>query len=168
MSKLESRGAYPVAGDVVVGRGDAGSFNAEMIQHLQRHVDDEQEMLVAYGTLLRQSENAPVRYLLDLLLEDERRHHRILIEMLNQFRSSEDAVEPEKHVPWMTPRSDPEIAAATRKLRRSERADLRELRSLRRRLKFLRRGSLNGVLVDAFILDTRKHLGYLRAIQRLV
>ena len=32
--------------------------------------DDEQEMLVAYGTLLRQSENAPVRYLLDLLLDD--------------------------------------------------------------------------------------------------
>jgi hypothetical protein len=42
------------------------------------------------------------------------------------------------------------------------------LRALRRQLKFLRRRSLNGVLVDALILDTRKHLGYLRAIQRLV
>ncbi len=161
------RDALVVEGSTA-NRQVGGTFNREMIEHLQHHIDDEQDMLVAYGTLLRQSENAPVCYLLDLLLEDERRHHRILVEMINQFRSSEDAVDQQPHVPWMTPKPDPAIAAATRRLRRSERADLRRLRSLRRRLKFLRRHSLNGVLVDSLILDTRKHLGYLRAIQRLV
>jgi hypothetical protein len=35
-------------------------------------------------------------------------------------------------------------------------------------LKFLRRHSLNGVLVDSLILDTRKHLRYLRTIESLV
>ena len=168
MSNVDVSRDRAVPEDAGPRRSDVGSFNAEIIGHLQRHVDDEQEMLVSYGTLLRQSDNAPVCYLLDLLLEDERRHHRILIEMLNQFRSSDYAVEPGASVPWMTPRRDPAIAAATRRLRRSERRDLRELRALRRRLKFLRRHSLNGVLLDALILDTRKHLGYLRAIQRLV
>ena len=147
---------------------ESRSFSAEMIGHLQHHIDDEEDMLVAYGTLLRQSENPSVCYLLDLLLEDERRHHRILTEMINQFRSSEDAVDQQPHVPWMTPKPDPEVKAATRRLRRSEQGDLRHLRSLRRRLKFLRRNSLNGVLVDSLILDTRKHIGYLRAVERLV
>lgn len=168
MSEPQTDRSHFVGEDVDARRRASGSFNAEIIGHLQHHIDDEQEMLVAYGTLLRQSENAPVCYLLDLLLEDERRHHRILIEMINQFRSSEDAVDQQPHVPWMTRKPDPGIAAATRNLRRSERADLRRLRALRRRLKFLRRRSLNGVLVDSLILDTRKHLGYLRAIQRLV
>jgi hypothetical protein len=168
MSQPGLDGGHLVAEGSAAHRQVGGTFNVEMIEHLQHHIDDEQDMLVAYGTLLRQSENAPVCYLLDLLLEDERRHHRILIEMINQFRSSEDAVDQQPHVPWMTPKPDPQIAAATRRLLRSERSDLRRLRALRRRLKFLRRHSLNGVLVDSLILDTRKHLGYLRAIQRLV
>jgi hypothetical protein len=139
---------------------------AEMVRHIEQHVEDEREMLVVYGTLLRQSDNPAVRYLLELLLDDEKRHHRVLIEMLDQFRTSDKVAEQPPRVPWMTRRPDPEIAAATRRLRRAERADLRRLRTLRR--KFSRSRSLNGVLVDSLMLDTRKHIRYLRAIQRLV
>ena len=54
-----------------------------------------------------------------------------------------------------------------RRLRAFERHDLRQLRKLERRLGFMRRASLNGVLVRALIMDTRKHLLYLRTLDRL-
>jgi hypothetical protein len=137
-----------------------------MVRHIEQHVQDEREMLVAYGTLLRQSDNPAVRYLLELLLDDEKRHHRVLLEMLDQFRTRDNLAEQPPRVPWMTRQPDPEIAAATKRLRQAERTDLRRLRTLRR--KFSQRRSLNGVLVDSLMLDTRKHIRYLRAIQRLV
>jgi hypothetical protein len=145
-----------------------GSFDAKIMRHLEHHIDDEREALAEYGTLLQDSDNPAVRYLLGLLLEDEQRHHRILIEMLNQFDAGAYLADESAHVPWMTRKPDAEAAAAIRRLRRTERADLRKLRRLRRQLKFLRRHSLDGVLVDSLIFDTRKHLRYLRTIQRLV
>lgn len=145
-----------------------GTFDATIMEHLAHHIDGERELLAEYRALWLHSDNPAVRYLLALLLEDEQRHHRVLVEMLNQFRSGVYLAEQEPQVPLMTPREDPELAAATRQLRRAEKKDLRELRALRRRLKFLRRHSLNGVLVDSLILDTRKHLRYLRTIKSLV
>jgi hypothetical protein len=67
----------------------------------------------------------------------------------------------------MTDKRDRETAKTIRRLRRVERADLRKLRTLRRHLKFLPRRSLEGVLVDPLILDTHKHLHYLRTIRHL-
>jgi hypothetical protein len=154
--------------DVARERAAVGPLDAEVMGRLERHIADEQDMLDEYETLLRRSDHAPVRYLLGLLLEDEQRHHRILGEMLNQFRTSVYLAEQAPHVPWVRRKHDPETAKAIRRLRRAERTDLRKLRALRRHLRFLRRDSLNGVLVDAIILDTHKHLRYLRSIQRLV
>jgi hypothetical protein len=166
MSQPESGpGHHGVEGAVAVPL-PSGSLAAEMVHHIEQHVEDEREMLVAYGTLLRQSDNPAVRYLLDLLLDDEKRHHSILLDMLDQFRSGDTVAEQPPRVPWMTRKPDPEIAAATKRLRQAERTDLRKLRGLRR--KFSQRRSLNGVLVDSLMLDTRKHIRYLRAIQRLV
>lgn len=145
-----------------------GSFDAKVMGHLERHIEGEQHLLAEYQSLLDDSDHPPVRYLLALLLEDEQRHHRILVEMLNQFRSSVYLADQDPHVPWMIRKADPAVAATTRRLRRAERKDLRQLRALRRQLKFMRRTSLDGVLVDSLILDTRKHLRYLHTLQRLV
>jgi len=145
-----------------------GSFDASIMEHLAHHIEDEREALAEYRSLWLHSDNPPVRYLLALLLDDEQRHHRILVEMLNQFRSGVYLSEQMPQVPWMTPKKDPELKAVTKQLRKAERKDLRQLRSLRRRLKSLRRHSLNGVLIDSLILDTRKHLRYLRTIEGLV
>jgi hypothetical protein len=154
--------------DGAVRRTAVGSFDAEVMRHLEQHITDERDLIDEYETLLTNSDHPPVRYLLGLLLEDEHRHHRILTEMLNQFDPSIYLAEQHPHVPWMTPKRDPETAKAIRRLRRAERADLRKLRALRRHLKFLRRHSLDGVLIDSLILDTHKHLRYLRTIQHLV
>ena len=125
-------------------------------------------MLVEYEKLASTTDNPAVRYLVGLLVEDEQRHHRVLTEMLNQFRTSVWLAEQEPFVPYMSHKRDPVAAAAAKRLRRAERKDLRALRTLRRKLGVLRRHSLDGVLVDSMIVDTYKHLRYVRALQRLV
>jgi hypothetical protein len=150
------------------GRLAVGAFDERIMTHLERHVAEERELLGEYQELQAKSESPAVRYLVGLLLEDEHRHHRVLTEMLNQFRTSVYLAEQEPRVPYMIRKRDPAAAAAVKRLRRAERQDLRTLRSLRRKLKFMRRHSLDGVLVNSLILDTHKHLRYLRTLRRLV
>jgi hypothetical protein len=148
-------------------RAAVGEFDAALMQNLERHLADEQVILDEYRALA-ESTDEPVRYIAQLILDDEERHHRVLTEMLNQFRTSVWLAEQTPHVPWLTRSHDRRaLKASVRRLRAFERRDLHELRRLNRRFRFLRRDSLNGVLVRALIIDTRKHLLYLRTLNRL-
>lgn len=148
-------------------RAVVGEFDAALIQELEHHLADEQKILDAYQALA-DSPDEPVRYIARLLIEDEQRHHRVLTEMMNQLRTSIWLAEQTPRVPWLTRSNNPsELRERIHRLRVFERRDLRALRRLERRFGFLRRDSLNGVLVGALIMDTRKHLLYLRALDRL-
>lgn len=144
-----------------------GDVDAALVKHLEQHLADEQSILGDYRRLA-ESDDEPVRYIAQLILEDEERHHRVLGEMLNQIRSSAWLVEQEPHVPFVRKSRDArELRKSVKRFQAIERHDLRKLRSFRRRLALLRRDSLNEVLVSALILDTRKHLLYLRRLERL-
>ena len=144
-----------------------GTFDATILQHLTCHLAGEAEILDEYRQLAT-SPDAPVRYLAQLILEDEERHHRVLTELANQFRSSASLVEQTPHVPWLTKSTDRhDLARSVRRLRKFERRDLRQLRKLARRLRPIRHHSLDPVLVATLEMDTRKHLRYLRELQRI-
>ena len=148
-------------------RAAVGDFDADLMKNLERHLADEQTILDEYRALT-ESADEPVRYIAQLILDDEQRHHRVLNEMLNQVRTSVWLADQSPHVPWLTRSHDRgALNASVRRLRSFERRDLRELRKLKRRFRFMRRDSLNGVLVEALIIDTHKHLLYLRALHRL-
>ena len=103
-----------------------------------------------------------------LILEDEQRHHRVLSEMVNHLRSSGRLDDQSSRVPFLSRSADAgRLRDSVRRLRACERKDLRELRRLRRHLGVLRDSSLHGVLVSALIIDTRKHLLYLKTLARL-
>jgi hypothetical protein len=142
------------------------AFDAALMQHLERHLADEETILQQYRDLA-DSPDETVQYIALLIIDDEQRHHRVLTEMLNQLRSSAWFVEQKPHVPWFTRSTDPlGLKRSVRQLRGFERHDLRQLRRFERRLGFMRRDSLHGVLVRALIMDTRKHLLYLRTLDR--
>lgn len=142
-------------------------FDDAILQHLTEHLAGEAEILTEYRALAA-SPDPPVRYLAQLILEDEERHHRILTELANQFRSSASLVEQAPHVPWLTKPTDRHtLARSVRRLRRFERHDLRQLRKLARRLRPIRGDSLDPVLVATLEMDTLKHLRYLRELHRL-
>ena len=144
-----------------------GEFDAALMELLESHLTEEGALLEHYRGLANSPDEA-VRYIAQLIIDDEQRHHQLLTEMLNRFKTSAWFVDQEPHVPFFTRSADPRgLKESVRKLRAFERHDLRQLRKLERRLGFLRRESINGVLVRALIMDTRKHLAYLRALNRL-
>jgi hypothetical protein len=142
-------------------------FDAAILAHLTEHLAGEAEILDEYR-LLAASPDAPVRYLAQLILEDEERHHRVMTELANQFRSSASLVEHPPQVPWLTRSTDRHgLARSVRRLRRFERRDLRQLRKLARQLRPIRDDSLDPVIVATLEMDTRKHLRYLRELHRI-
>jgi hypothetical protein len=142
-------------------------FDAAILNHLTEHLAGEAEILDEYR-LLAASPDAPVRYLAQLILEDEERHHRVLTELANQFRSSASLVEQVPQVPWLTKSTDRHsLAHSVHRLRKFERRDLRQLRKLARHLRPIRDDSLDPVIVATLEMDTRKHLRYLRELRRI-
>jgi hypothetical protein len=143
------------------------AFDATVLAHLTEHLAGESEILDEYH-LLAASPDAPVRYLAQLIIEDEERHHRVLTELANQFRSTASLGEREPQVPWLTKSTDRHgLARSVRRLRKFERRDLRQLRRLARRLRPIRDSSLDPVIVATLEMDTRKHLRYLRELHRI-
>lgn len=144
-----------------------GPVDARLMAQLEGHLAGEQDVLDEYRRLAETSSDEAVRYLARLLLEDEEHHHRTVTEMLNSVRTHVWLAEQTPRVPWLTRGRDPELRRTVRRLRRFERKDLRQLRRLQRELRCLRDDSLNGTLVRALRLDTRKHLLYLDALARI-
>ncbi len=142
-------------------------FDAAVLAHLTEHLAGEAEILQEYRELTM-SPDPPVRYIAQLILEDEERHHRVLTELANQFRSAGTFAEQAPQVPWRTKSTDRHgLARIVRRLRGFERRDLRHLRKLARQLRPIRNTSLDPVIVATLAMDTRKHLRYLRELRRI-
>jgi hypothetical protein len=144
-----------------------GQLDEELLAFVTTHIANETELLASYQATVADSPDEYVRYLLQLIISDEQRHHQLLGEMANYLRAVGDGSDVRPHTPWLTrPKQPSSLRAATKRLTRAERRDRRELRRYRRRLRPLRKTSLLGVLVDSMLLDTDKHLLLLRAIRR--
>lgn len=131
----------------------------ELYRHLTDHVASEAEFIADY----RQRVEAPgtpeaARYLIQLVLEDEERHHRILHQLVTAlgngiaWRAGSDAV------PSLPYKADPELAAVTARFLAAERADQKELRALRNELRPFRDSSMWALLVELMESDTAKHI----------
>jgi hypothetical protein len=151
-------------GDVPVAR--LGALDAELIRYIDGHCEAEAGQVREYQALAT-SPNDAVRYLAELLAHDEERHHRIMIEMRNHLLAGATG-DGGPRVPAARRLHDPELRRTLRRLRAAERRDLWSLRRLRRKLGVLRHDSLHGALVDALVLDTKKHLRFVRRMEQLV
>lgn len=132
---------------------------------LEAHGPREGEALAAYQELVEDYDDRGIRYLASMILEDERRHHRIITEMLNEIRAYIWEVDIEPRTPYLSERIDPELRAATDRLLKFEKDDARELRALRRELRGQPASSMLPLLVDLMIHDTAKHIALLKAIR---
>jgi rubrerythrin len=142
----------------------------ELLELLESHADHETEALHAYEELAGGSPDEHVRYVASLLLDDERRHHQLLAEMVNRVRSDAEWRPLEPSVPYLGVSHDRAgLLDITAQLMDTERDDLRRVRVLKRRLRRERYQSLLSLGADILEFDTRKHLhilAFLRAAAR--
>jgi rubrerythrin len=146
----------------------AGSeWDENLLAHFQEHVEGERELLEAYAKFRHQGPEY-VRYLIDLILADEARHHQMFRELVNRVRSDIDWRDYGPKVPYLSNVREEAAAlvAATDRLLAFEREDEKSLRRLRKELRPVRDTTLFSLLVELMELDTKKHIAILEFIHR--
>lgn len=143
--------------------GDQRLFDA-----FREHEHNEEAVIDAYRDFGHGTDSATVRYLIDLIVEDERKHHRLLIELANTIRAEVTTQERGKRVPYLdVHRSDRAILEATGRFLEIERKDRRQFKELVKEVEH--RGSdLDSFLVRLILDDTDRHIRILRFIERMV
>lgn len=137
-----------------------------VLQMLETHGEREGTALASYERVAGESSaGGAVQYLVRLILEDERRHHRVFAEMANELKSFVWELNVEPRVPNMVDHRDPALLAETKRLLTFEKSDAKELRQLRRALRHAPRSSLQPLLVDLMLHDTAKHIAILEFIR---
>lgn len=144
---------------------DQRAWDEALLDRITAHISAERGVLTDYAAAAETTEAADVRYLIRLILDDERRHHRVFEEMARAVRSTREWRHLDPQVPEMAGRPLPDaVRELTERLLEVERDDARELRSLRRELKPVADTTLWALLVDIMALDTEKHQRILRFI----
>ena len=142
-------------------------FEEKLYAHLIDHVSSEAELIASYRDLA-DAPNTPdaARYLLRLVVEDEQRHHRIIGEIATAigegiaWRNDADTV---PNIPQGKP--IPNLEEVTKRFLAAERADRKQLRSLRKELRPFRDTTMWSLLVEVMELDTEKHIRLLTFIR---
>jgi hypothetical protein len=131
-----------------------------MIDHHRR---EEGALLESYERIAEDSSSPGLSYLVNLILEDERRHHRLLAEIAHAIVWG-GIPNARPAVPQMVEgAADDALVAQTKVLLASEKRDRTELRRLRRRLRSYT-GTMWPLLIDLMLLDTDKHTRILRYV----
>ena len=144
----------------------ASEDTRELVELLARHGREEGRVLAEYETLVQSAEDRAVRYLGQMVLADERRHHAQLAEMATSLAWDTWEVPGTPSTPPLPLRLDDRMASVAGRLLAMEEADKRELQRLRKRLRPFADTTLWGLLVDLMLLDTEKHAAVFRFLVR--
>lgn len=144
-------------------------FEQEAFDALVAHEKDEEEVIAAYEAFASQTESDLVRFLVTLIVEDERRHHKVLEQLANTIRAQSTFQETGPRLPYFDVhrRRDQGLLGATRRFLDVERND-------RARLKVLAKtvgacgGEVDAFVVDLLRTDTERHIRILKFIEHLV
>lgn len=151
----------------------ASAWENNLYDLLNSHVAEENELLGAYRKIVDDAGSTDVAFLVQLILEDEIRHHRLFADLAATLKAQVEltpsSVIGAARVPDVPfERADSAaLLAMTDELIALERDDQRTLRTLRKELKPLADTTLWSVIVETIELDTKKHLVILGHLRRL-
>ncbi len=143
-------------------RQTGGSVEShELVELLARHGSEEGALLERYQRFIDDAPTTYVRYLVQLIVDDERRHHRLLTELANAIAWGSSEWSPDPAMPTMASAVDQDegqvLLRETRVLLQSEKRDRIALKRLRKRLRAYADTTMWTLVVDLMLLDTEKH-----------
>jgi len=143
------------------------AWDRQLYQHLTSHIKIEREMLEEYKEIADKTNSRAFAYLVNLLIEDETRHHRIFAAIASSLEALALQGVADPIIPNLDfHRADlPSLRSGTKKLLDREEEDVVELKHLQRQLHDVKDTTLWGLLVDLMQRDTAKHIAILRFIQ---
>jgi rubrerythrin len=141
------------------------AWERDLYAHLTAHVEGERGLLQQYRSAAEASPSKALRYLVDLLIEDEIRHHRIFTDLAESLKNDALLKNTDPAIPYLdlNQTSDREaVIDLTDELLQREQADAQELKRLRHELRDVKDTSLWELLVEVMERDTQKHISILR------
>jgi bacterioferritin (cytochrome b1) len=145
----------------------ASVWEQEVFDHLSEHSATEASIIDEYRELASDVSSPAFAYLMNVILEDEARHHRVLGELAQSVRAFAELNSEPGAIPFLDmPRDDHErVLEATERFLDVEREDKRELEELSKILKPVRDTTLWYLLVKLMEEDTDKHIRILKFIR---
>lgn len=171
-----SKWAYP---ETVVVQGSAPpddalatpvSLEERLLSIVERHAAAEQGSLDDYRRMAEHSGDPVVGLLMRLVLEDEERHHQLLVRMAASLRDALHWTQSAGALPTGAApggRSDAELLAITRARIREEREGMRQFKDLAKRHAHVA-GGLFSLLLETMAMDSQKHEHILRFLLKRV
>ena len=151
-----------------VEKTGAGADVRALVEFLAGHGEAEGAILARYQRFAEEASAPESRYLVRLILEDERRHHGLLVEMTDAVAWGLVDTAATPVIPDLSrlDAGNEALAEETRCLLDMERKDRVELRRLRKRLRPFTNASLWRLIIDLMALDTEKHIRILELVAR--
>jgi hypothetical protein len=144
------------------------AWERQLWTHLTDHIEAERGLLEEYSEVAKQAQSKAFGYIVNLLIEDEIRHHRIFRELAKSLETEALLRREDPIVPY--PDFDQADRAAvfdcTQRLLKNEEQDARELKRLQRELHDVKDTTLWSLLVDVMQRDTQKHIALLRFVKK--
>jgi len=136
-----------------------------LIHALEAHASAEAHDVATCQQLAQRSSDPVVSLLINLIVEDQQRHHGLLQSLVRRLEEDVEFVaSPANTLPVPSlpaPTSDPEMAATVRGLIRDQHEGARHLRHLARQEPTLY-GGLYQILLESIARDSEKHAAILR------
>lgn len=142
------------------------SIVERLLDHLEAHERSEEDLLVDYRQAAEGSADRGVRFLMELILEDEERHHRLMSAMARDVRSSLLWAS-QQALPSISSGSEDhaELVAQTERFLEIERDSARQLKELRKEVHKVHSGLLE-LILEGMQSDTEKHIDVLQYIRK--
>ena len=146
----------------------ASVWERDLWNHLTKHVGEERSLLESYSAIARETPSKAFAYLVNLLLEDEIRHHRMFSELAASLKAEAELGGKPMSVPQMdlAQAGGPAVLEATEQLIKQEEQDAKPLHELQRELRDVKDTTLWSLLVDLMERDTEKHIALLKFVKK--
>ena len=144
----------------------ASVWEDQMFHHLVSHVEHERGLLEEYVEAANSTDSKAFAYVINLLVEDERRHHQIFRALALTLKQEAELGQGGPEIPYLDfDRTDaPHVRYLTKQLLHSEEDDARELKRLHNELHDFKDTTLWDLLVGIMRRDTDKHIAMLEFV----
>jgi rubrerythrin len=177
MGRLALLTSAEIRCDEIMNPADVGSPTStigwsvgetELFAHLSGHASREGAILDEYAQAATATQSKALAYLVEILMEDERRHHRWFAELASSLETDASFSGAEPAVPWMDFHRADRVAVrnVTDRLLDHETADEHELNRLQQELLKVNGTALWALLVELMQRDTDKHIAVLTFVKK--
>ena len=144
----------------------ASVWEQQLYDHLIQHVRGEMEILQDYDRLAKETDSPAFAYLARLILDDERRHHKILSDLAETIRTSATLSGEPTPIPdlGLFHADREKILAETERFLLAEEEDNRHLKRLAKEMSDVRNTTVWQLIVHLIQQDNEKHRYILRFI----